>query len=37
MLIEVVDDWVNRFPPCEVVHQKTNRLPEGYLSIDRGT
>lgn len=37
MLIEVVDDGVNRFPPSEVVHPKTNRLPEGYLSIDRCT
>lgn len=37
MLIEVVDDWVNRFLSIEVVHQKTKRLPEGYLSIDRCT
>lgn len=34
---EVVDDWVNRFPFDEAVHEKTIRLPEVYQSIDRCT
>lgn len=37
MLIEVVDDWVNRFLSSKAVHTTTNRLPEGYPSIDRNT
>lgn len=37
MMIEVVDDCVNRFLSGEAVHKKTNRLPEVYLSIDRCT
>ncbi len=37
MKIEVADDYVNRFLLDEAVHQKTNRLPEAYPSIDRCT
>lgn len=34
---EIVDDCVNRFLLAEAVHEKTNRLPEVYQSIDRCT
>jgi hypothetical protein len=37
MMIEVVDDCVNRSVPVDAVHKKTNRLPELYPSIDRCT
>lgn len=37
MMIEVVDDGVNRFLSVEAVHTKTKRLPEIYRSIDRCT
>lgn len=37
MMIEVVDDYVDRFLSGEAVHKKINRLPEVYQSIDRCT
>lgn len=36
-MVEVVDDWVNRFLFAEAVHEKTFWLPEIYQSIDRCT
>lgn len=37
MMIEVVDDYVNRFLLGEAVHKNIDRLPEVYQSIDRCT
>ena len=37
LMIEVVDDDVNRFLSGEAVHASTIRLPEAYPSIDRCT
>ncbi len=37
MIIEVVDDYVNRFLPIDLVHKKINLLPEVYQSIDKCT
>lgn len=34
LIIEVVDDAVNRFQPSEAVHPTIIRLPEVYPSID---
>lgn len=37
MIIEVVDDDVNRFVPAEPVHKYISLLPEVYRFIDRCT